>query len=167
MLLRVAINPRIIPYMTYDRMKWIDAELAADGKRITEAWQAASPVLGWYDYIYGSAYCVPRVWFHLMSDYYRYARNHGVRAMYAEAYPNWGEGPKLYVSLKLQWNPDRDVDELLREWYVRAVGPDAAGDLADYYADWEDFWTLRSSSRNGSPRAGNTCGSTAPRTWPT
>ncbi|NLS93395.1 MAG: DUF4838 domain-containing protein [Planctomycetaceae bacterium] len=140
---RVQVNPRIIPYMTYDRMKWIDAELEADGKRMTEVWQAASPVLGWYDYIYGSAYCVPRVWFHKMADYYRYAQAHGVRALYAEAYPNWGEGPKLYVSLKLQWDPNRDVDELLREWYVRTVGPDAAGDLAAYYALWEDFWTRR------------------------
>lgn len=140
---RVQLNPRIIPYMTYDRMKWIDPELEADGKHMTEAWQEASPVLGWYDYIYGSAYCVPRVWFHLMSDYYRYAREHGVRALYAEAYPNWGEGPKLHVSLKLQWDPDQDVDELLREWYVRAVGPDAADDLAAYYAHWENFWTRR------------------------
>ncbi len=140
---RVQINPRIIPYMTYDRMKWIEPELEADGKRMTEVWQAASPVLGWYDYIYGSAYCVPRVWFHKMGDYYRYAQAHGVRAMYAEAYPNWGEGPKLYVSLKLQWDPSRDVDELLQEWYVRTVGPDGADDLAAYYAHWEDFWTRR------------------------
>ncbi len=140
---RVKVNPRIIPYMTYDRMKWIEPELEADGKRMTEVWQAASPVLGWYDYIYGSAYCVPRVWFHKMGDYYRYAQAHGVRALYAEAYPNWGEGPKLYVSLKLQWDPSRNVDELLREWYVRTVGPDAADDLAAYYAHWEDFWTRR------------------------
>lgn len=140
---RVAVNPRIIPYMTYDRMKWIDSELAADGKRMTEAWQATSPVLGWYDYIYGSSYCAPRVWFHVMADYYRYAAAHGVRAMYAEAYPNWGEGPKLYVALRLQWDPNQDVDALLREWYVRAVGADAADDLAAYYAHWEDFWTRR------------------------
>ena len=140
---RVKVNPRIIPYMTYDRMKWIDPELEADGHRMTEKWQAASPVLGWYDYIYGSAYCVPRVWFHVMGGYYRYAHAHGVRALYAEAYPNWGEGPKLYVSLKLQWDPNRDVDELLREWYVRTVGPEAADDLAAYYAHWEDFWTRR------------------------
>lgn len=139
----VKVNPRIIPYMTYDRMKWIDPELRADGRRMTEAWQAASPVLGWYDYIYGSAYCVPRVWFHEMGEYYRFAQGHGVRALYAEAYPNWGEGPKLYVSLKLQWDPTRDVDELLDEWYTRAVGPEAAGDLAAYYALWEDFWTRR------------------------
>ena len=139
----VKVNPRIIPYMTYDRMKWIEPEIEADGKRMTEVWQEASPVLGWYDYIYGSAYCVPRVWFHKMGDYYRYAQAHGVRAMYAEAYPNWGEGPKLYLSLKLQWDPNRNVDELLREWYVRTVGPDGADDLAAYYAHWEDFWTRR------------------------
>jgi len=140
---RVKVHPRIIPYMTYDRMKWIDPDLRAEGQRMTETWQAASPVLGWYDYIYGSSYCVPRVWFHAMADYYRYAHAHAVRAMYAEAYPNWGEGPKLYVSLKLQWDPRQDVDALLRDWYVRAVGAEAAGDLAAYFALWEDFWTRR------------------------
>ena len=140
---RVKVNPRIIPYMTYDRMKWVDPEVRASGEEMTRRWQAASPVVGWYDYIYGSHYCVPRVWFHHMGDYYRFGYAHGVRAMYAEAYPHWGEGPKLYVSLKLQWNPGQDVDELLEDWYKRAVGEAAAGDLAAYYALWEDFWTRR------------------------
>jgi hypothetical protein len=140
---RVKVHPRIVPYMTYDRMKWVAPELRAEGERITEWWQRTSPTLGWYDYIYGSAYCLPRVWFHHMADYYRFARSHGVRALYAEAYPNWGEGPKLYVSLKLQWDPQQDVDELLGDWYVRAVGEAAADDLTAYYALWEDFWTRR------------------------
>jgi len=65
----------------------------------------------------------------------------GVRAQYAEAYPNFGEGPKLYLSLKLQWNPDQDVNALLREWAVCCVGQQAAADLLAYYALWEDFWT--------------------------
>jgi len=140
---RVKVHERIVPYMTYDRMKWIDPEIRADGHRVTEWWEKMSPVVGWYDYIYGTPYCLPRVWFHQMADYYRYGHAHGVRALYAEAYPNWGEGPKLYVSLKLQWNPYLDVDQLLRDWYVRAVGKEAADDLAAYYAHWEDFWTRR------------------------
>ena len=140
---RVKVHPRIIPFMTYDRMKWSDADLRADGQRMTRRWHEVCPVLGWYDYIYGSPYCLPRVWFHEMADDYRFGYANGVRAMYAEAYPNWGEGPKLYVSLKLQWNPRQDVDALLRDWYARAVGPDAAGELAAYYAHWEDFWTRR------------------------
>lgn len=140
---QVSVHPRLIPYMTYDRMKWVDPELRAVGEEATRAWHAKSPVLGWYDYIYGSPYCLPRVWFHHMADYYRFGYANGVRALYAEAYPNWGEGPKLYVSLKLQWNPEADVDALLNEWYERCVGPEAAPSLAAYYAKWEDFWTRR------------------------
>ncbi len=140
---KVKVHPRLIPYMTYDRMKWKNPELSKTGKALTKDWHAASPVLGWYDYIYGTPYCLPRVWFHHMAEYYRFGHEEGVRALYAEAYPNWGEGPKLYISLKLQWDPTQDVDALLQDWYVRCVGEDAAPHLAAYYAHWEDFWTRR------------------------
>ena len=140
---KVDVSPHLIPYMTYDRMKWADPELRKEGEATTRAWHAKSPVLGWYDYIYGSPYCLPRVWFHRMGDYYRFGHANGVRALYAEAYPNWGEGPKLYISLKLQWDPNADVDVLLAEWYERCVGAEAAPFLASYYAKWEDFWTRR------------------------
>jgi Domain of unknown function (DUF4838) len=140
---KVKVHERLIPYMTYDRMKWSSPTLRETGEALTENWHAMSPVLGWYDYIYGTPYCLPRVWFHHMGDYYRYGHAQGVRALYAEAYPNWGEGPKLYVSLKLQWDPSQDVDALLDDWYVRCVGEEAAPHLARYYAHWEDFWTRR------------------------
>ena len=140
---RVKIHESIIPYMTYDRMKWVHADIRAAGEQATRDWHAMSPVVGWYDYIYGTPYCLPRVWFHHMADYYRFGHANGVRALYAEAYPNFGEGPKLYISLKLQWDPSQDVDALLDEWYERCVGPDAAADLKAYYAFWEDFWTRR------------------------
>ena len=139
----VNVHERLIPYMTYDRMKWVDPELRKVGEDATRAWHAKSPVLGWYDYIYGSPFCLPRVWFHHMGDYYRFGHANGVRALYAEAYPNWGEGPKLYISLKLQWDPHADVDALLKDWYEHCVGPEAAPHLAAYYAKWEDFWTRR------------------------
>ncbi|MDY0167455.1 MAG: DUF4838 domain-containing protein [Thermoguttaceae bacterium] len=140
---KMQVHESIVPFMTYDRMKWIHDGLRSEGEQMTRHWHATSPVLGWYDYIYGVSYCVPRVWFHHMADYYRFGHANGVRAMYAEAYPNFGEGPKLYVALKLMWDPGQDVDALLREWYERMVGPDAADDLAAYYAHWEDFWTRR------------------------
>jgi hypothetical protein len=133
----------IVPFMTYDRMKWIDPTIEKQGKELTELWTKQSTRIGWYDYIYGTPYLVPRVYFHKMAEYYRYAHQQGVHAMYAEAYPNWGEGPKLYVALKLQWDPHLDVDVLLKEWYEAAVGKKAADDLAAYYQLWEDFWTHR------------------------
>ncbi|MBM4085855.1 MAG: DUF4838 domain-containing protein, partial [Planctomycetes bacterium] len=39
----VKVHPRLIPYMTYDRMKWIHPEVAAAGKAATEAWAKVSP----------------------------------------------------------------------------------------------------------------------------
>jgi len=137
------LHPRLIPYLTYERLKWSDATIRAAGEQLTIAWHQKSPTLGWYDYIYGRPYAAPRVALRHMTDCYRWGHAHGVRAMYAEAYPNWGEGPKLYVSLKLQWDPTLNVEQLLEDWYARCVGPDAAPLLAQYYALWEDIWTRR------------------------
>ena len=140
---RVKVHPRIVPFMTYDRMKWVKPEIRATGRQATHRWCDAAPTVGWYDYIYGTPYCLPRVYMHHQAEYVRWAHEAGVRAWYSEAYPNWGEGPKLYVLLKLLWDPDGDTDALLTDWYRRAVGPEAAPALADYYAHWEDFWTRR------------------------
>ncbi|NLF70028.1 MAG: DUF4838 domain-containing protein [Candidatus Anammoximicrobium sp.] len=138
---KATVHPRLVPYITYDRMKWIDADLRAAGEAATRQWQQSVPSFAWYDYIYGTPYCLPRVYFHHAGDYLRFAADHGVKAHYAEIYPNFGEGPKPYVHLRLWWNPRQDVDQLLAEWYERCVGPDAAPFLAKYYGLWERFWT--------------------------
>jgi len=144
---RVKVHPRLIPYICMDRMQWADPKRREDGHAFHQRWHKQCPTLGWYDYIYGKQYKLPRVYFHRMADNLRYARQNGVRAFYAEAYPpndpNWGEGPKLYVTARLLWNPYIDVDEVLRDWYVSFAGEDAADDLARYYRHWEDFWTRR------------------------
>lgn len=140
------LDERLVPFITYDRMKWADPGLEQLGHQHTEEWAAAATVLGWYDYIYGGQfYLLPRVYMHHMANYLRYGHAHGVRHYYAEAYPSadWHEGPKLYVALKLLWDPNRDVDALLQDWYAAAVGPEAAPALARYFAFWEDFWTRR------------------------
>ncbi len=137
------LNPRVIPYITDDRMTWNDRDFGDTGMRHTQLWQQHATQLGWYEYLYGSPYALPRVYPHVMAENYKYAQHHNVTAHAAELYPNFGEGPKPWVSAKLQWNPDLDVDELLTEWYVRAVGDEAAPYLKSYYELYEKFWTMR------------------------
>lgn len=142
----IRLDQRVVPFITYDRMKWVDEETRKKGYATNAAWEKAAPVLGWYDYIYGGRfYLAPRVYFHAMADYLRYGYRHNVRHYYAEAYPSgdWHEGPKLYVLLKLLWEPDQDVDKLLNDWYTCAVGATAAPYLAQYFEFWELFWTQR------------------------
>lgn len=137
----VKIHPRLVPFMTYDRAQWADPERRRFSEDLTRKWAEAGGTLGWYDYLYGAYYCLPRCYPHLMGEYLRFGHAQGVRMHYAEGYPNWGEGPKLYVHMKLLWDHSTDVDATLDEWYSRCVGPEASDDLKRYFAIWERFWT--------------------------
>ncbi|MBP1992515.1 DUF4838 domain-containing protein [Paenibacillus eucommiae] len=140
----IQLNDHVIPYITDDRMTWTDQTFGISGKEHTELWESKASNLGFYEYLYGSAYLVPRNYVHKMAENYQYANEHGVIGHVAELFPNFaGEGPKPYISAKLQWDPNQDVDLLLNDWYERAVGAAAAPYLKQYYDYWENFWTTR------------------------
>lgn len=153
---KVTVNPHIIPFITYDRMHWEDSEAREFGHQLTERWEKVSPVLGWYDYIYGASYLVPRFYPHQMQQYFSWGAAHHVKYSYAELYPNWGEGPKPWIATKLLWNPNQNVDDLLNDWYVHFAGAKAAPKLKDYYAIWEKFWTVDISKSKWNVIAGQT-----------
>lgn len=139
---RNSINPNIIPFITYERLKWKDPSMKKLGIDVMNEWKQKSSSLGWYDYAYGFNYLVPRVWFHHMQDYLQLGEKNNIKYYYAELYPNWGEGPKPWIMSKLLWNPNQDVDALLNEWYNKAAGKDAAPKLRRFYEIWEKFWTV-------------------------
>lgn len=135
------VNERLVPFMTQDRLRWIDPKLREADQKRTENWAKVAKNLGWYDYVWGMGYLVPRVYPHLMGEYLRWAADHNVRFYFCEYNPNWGEGAKAWLLMKLLWNPRQDVDALLDEWCERACGLAAASKLKEYYAIWEKFWT--------------------------
>ncbi|BBH24226.1 hypothetical protein Back11_55710 [Paenibacillus baekrokdamisoli] len=139
----VKLHPRIVPYITDDRMTWIDPVKRLEGHDHTERWKKAADHLAFYEYLYGTPYCVPRVYIHRMAENYKYARNTNVIAHVAELFPNFGEGPKPWISAKLQWNPFLNIEDLLSQWYIRTVGIKAASYLREYFEYWEYFWETR------------------------
>jgi hypothetical protein len=137
------LDSHVVPFITKDRMTWIDPEVEAVGKNQNEKWKEVSDNIGWYDYMYGLCYALPRMYTQQTAENLIYAKENNVSAHYVELYPNWGEGPKPWVLTKLLWNPYQNVEKLENEWYVRAVGPEAAPYLKQYYDHWEAFWTER------------------------
>ncbi len=136
------VHERLVPHITYERLKWSDPALRAGDQELTRRWAAMAPTLGWYDYLFGVSYLVPRTWPHLMQEYLAWGAGQGVRSYHGDYLPNWsGEGPKPWILAKLLWNPNQDVDALLDDWYRNAVGPAAAPKLREHYAQWEKFWT--------------------------
>jgi len=155
----IELPSNVVVYITDERLNWADPDMALQGKALTERWKEVAPGAAFYEYLYGGPYVLPRSNFHQLASNYRYALDVGIVSHVSEAAPNFGEGPKLWLSSKLQWNANADVDELLHDWYVRTVGDEAAPYLASYYAHWEDFWENRVFStswyqawKNSNPR---------------
>ncbi len=139
---RVGVHPRVVPFLTYDTMQLLDPERREAHESLVNAWGEKCTFLGRYDYTYGDHHVPPRIYLRHWADYVRWARDHQVRAWYAETYPFFGEGPKYYVMAKIWWDPDRDVDALLDEWYRLAFGK-AAPPMKAYFDHWEAYWTER------------------------
>lgn len=137
----VRLHPNVIPFITRDRYGWVDG--IARGLQQTESnrWAAHAETLGWYDYAYGSAYQIPRIYSSAMASAYQYGAEHGVRFQTSELYSNWGEGPKAWIYAKLLWNPHLDAKSLLNDWCVSAAGSQAAPELVAYFSLWERLWT--------------------------
>ncbi|ETR72449.1 MAG: hypothetical protein OMM_01709 [Candidatus Magnetoglobus multicellularis str. Araruama] len=134
------LNNHIIPFLTEDRLRWVNPASQQKAIKWINDWRKKSKYIGFYDYFYGTPYVLPRVYFHHMADIYQFALKSTVNAVYAEAYPNWGEGPKLYLAVKLFWNPMLNTDDLLNNWYACCVGKKAAKYLSQYFSLWESFW---------------------------
>lgn len=135
-----ALHPNVVPFIAHDRAGWAGREFRRSDADLTRRWRSVAREVGWYDYLYGIPYCAPRFDLDSMSDAYRFAADAGVEHVYSELYPNWAEGAKAWIFTKLLWNPQVDVDDLLREWCERAAGPRGAGDLLAYHRIWQRVW---------------------------
>lgn len=142
------LDDHVVPFITKDRLTWIDDDIEDYGHYQMEEWEKVANNIGWYDYMYGTFYMVPRVFPHKMAETFQYAKEHNVIGDYIEMYHNAGDGPKAWLAAKLMWDSDQDVDALMQEWYERTVGVEAASDLAELYDHWEDFWTNRIKESN-------------------
>lgn len=138
----VRLHPRLIPFMTYDTMQTIDPERRKNHEALVQEWNKKSTFLARSDYTYGADHVPPRIYTHHWAEYVRWARDHKVKAWYAETYPFFGEAPKYYVMAKIWWNPDRDVDTILAEWYRLSFGK-ASAPMKAYFDHWENYWTKR------------------------
>ena len=137
------LNKRLVPEITYDSMYTADPVLRDNFRRVFSAWSRSLEELALGDYVYGQPFVLPRTNFKAFAEQIKWAYEHGARHYYGESYPgkDWTEGPKLYLLIKLLWDPAADRHAILDEWYTACVGEKAAPYLKKYFANLEKFWT--------------------------
>jgi len=137
------LHPAVVPFFTQDRLAWADPATRQRSQQLLQQWRVRASALALYDYVYGWPYLVPREHQAVLAEALQFGVSVGVTGLYAELYPNWGEGPKPWLIARLAWDPDADLEALTQRWCRLAVGDEAAGDLRAYFAVWERMWTER------------------------
>src|SRR5699024_3560351 len=83
-----SLNPRIVAFITKDRLTWIDEDIRNYGHSQMEEWKQVANQIGWYDYMYGVFFATPRVFPHVMAENFKYASENQVYGHYIEMYHN-------------------------------------------------------------------------------
>ncbi|CAM2069730.1 DUF4838 domain-containing protein [Sulfidibacter corallicola] len=132
------LHPYVMTSVTHD----LSMPIPFVGRQsLLDAWAARAPELGWYDYRYGAPYLIPRIDLAYYQSQLKTLRAAGVDYLFTELFPNFGEGPNPYLTMRLMWDVDLDLAIAKTAWYEDAVGSgDAATNLADYFAIWETVW---------------------------
>ena len=152
------LEDNIVVMVCKRRLWYWDAELRQRDREAIRTWKAlgAKRIYVWEYYnIRGQKALyrgVPTVAPHLIADDLGFLKDYS-SGEFIEAEP---EDPKrgwnhtlthvglshlnLYVNAKLLWNPDRDVDTLLADYYDKYYGP-AHDVMARFYGDLEATWT--------------------------
>ncbi len=135
------IARNVVPYLTADRSEWFDPALAEQDQALIKRWVAAGPeVVGLYDYYYGAPFLVPRPTLYAVAQSIPFAHEAGVRAFYAEVYPNWGlDGPKAWLAAQLLWEATAKPDDLL-DIYYRDFWREATGPMREYFKRCDQQW---------------------------
>jgi hypothetical protein len=140
------VERNIVPYICDSRAGWADPDQKAASLARIDAWLERVDRIGIYEYYYGGGFSVPRLYTRQLAELLRHVgRKRRGCGFYAEIYSNHGlDGPKAWVTEKLLWNPDQDVDLLMRQWASACFGP-AAVQMKRYFDLIEETWAKRTA----------------------
>jgi hypothetical protein len=139
------VHRRVIPYLTAGRANWTDPAIRAGDQKLIRGWCAQAPVVGIYDYYYGSGFISPRIFTGLTEASLKFAHRAGVRGFYAEIYSTWSlDGPKAWVASQLLWDVNQSATKLVDD-FCRGLFGKAAAPMRDYFRFLEQRWMKRPS----------------------
>jgi hypothetical protein len=138
---RISLRPNTMIYAVVPTL--------ADHHEDIRRWSRVAPNLGVYFWLHGKA--VPKFYPTRFAEYLRFLRSRHVREVYAEVYQDNPDrmatfeldGPRVWITAKLLWNPDADVDDLITMFCERFYGAAAADPMVRYYRHCEKVWERR------------------------
>jgi len=131
------LEPNVVvhfaPHAGGVRRSWYEPEQREIDVRLLTEWRALAQEMSIHEYFglnYGG---IPRTVAWLVADELKVLRDLGIRNFTTEGFDAWAvNGFDYYAMLRLFWDPDRPVEDILSEWCEAMFGP-AKEPMERYY----------------------------------
>jgi len=128
--------------------QWYHPGKEDDWKNLTLDWRKRVKHLSRYDY-YGMGTHVPRVFPHAIDDSIKFDKSLGFDGMYVEVYTFLPQtAPMIWAFAQLEWDPQKNVDVLLDDFYSKMFPSDTA-DVKKYFDLMEKSWNTERPGHTG------------------
>jgi hypothetical protein len=128
------LHPRVMPVLTSDRAQWHDPAYRQEDKALIARWaNSGAECIATWDYYFGAPYPYPRQFNQWLVESLKYMSEQGVSVFFSQLPSSWGlDGCKAWLAAQLLWDPSRDAEALLDEYYTSFFGA-AAEPIRQFY----------------------------------
>lgn len=128
------LHPRVMPVLTSDRAQWHDPAYRQEDKALIARWaNSGAECIATWDYYFGSPYPYPRQFNQWLVESLKYMSEQGVSVFFSQLPSSWGlDGCKAWLAAQLLWDPSRDAEALMEEYYTHFFGA-AAEPMRQFY----------------------------------
>jgi len=128
--------------------QWYQPDKKAEWMELTTQWRKRVKHLSRYDY-YGMGTHVPRVFPHAIDESIKFDKSLDFEGMYVEVYTFLPHtAPMIWAFAQLQWEPQKNMDALLNEFYGKMF-PSTTADVKKYFDLMETSWNTERPGHTG------------------
>ncbi|MBI4025505.1 MAG: DUF4838 domain-containing protein, partial [Verrucomicrobia bacterium] len=121
-----------------DISEYYDKDYQKADEELVGSWEKKGVTLGQYTYL-GLGKLVPAYFPHLVDQEMKDKHKRGFKSVRSEVYPGWPwNGPMAYVTARLWWDVNLNVDDLLTDYFSTLYGK-AAEPMRKLYALFEEI----------------------------
>jgi len=146
----IKAHPNAVALVVNDRSRFhFDKEFRDYEMNYLRSWGRQCSTLSLHNWHYGKRFLIPRLELKSTAEFLRFARKMGARGYHGEEYTNWGmEGPKTYITTRLLWNVNADVDALLKEYCENCFAA-ASTPMLQFFNRLEQAWNEQPPQKFG------------------
>lgn len=138
----IPVHSNVVVLVVGDRSRFhFDAKFRGDVEKHLKGWAKHARYFTFHNWHFSGI--IPIMELKSTAEFLRFGHAQGAIGYHGEEYPNWcSTGPKTWITARLLWNVNEDVDRLLQDFCDNSFGK-ASAPMRRFYDTLEEMWNTQ------------------------